>query len=57
MSSEPSTFTPDEQERRDEILRRLLHTPPQLRPKRDRTKKERKPAKADSRPHVTKERE
>lgn len=32
-------FTPEEQQRRDELLLNLLKTPPQPRPKRDRGKK------------------
>jgi hypothetical protein len=32
------TFTPEEARRRDQMLRRLLKTPPQPRPKRERDK-------------------
>lgn len=33
---ENQTFTEEEQEQRDKLLRRLLKTPPKPRPKRDR---------------------
>jgi hypothetical protein len=36
-----------EEQARDEILRRLLHTPPQPRPKRDRSKGDSVPPKRD----------
>jgi hypothetical protein len=32
----PSEFTEEEQEKRDKLLRKLLKTPPQPRPKRER---------------------
>jgi hypothetical protein len=39
MSKEDQTFTKQEQEQRDKLLRKLLTTPPKQRPKRDRKAK------------------
>jgi hypothetical protein len=36
---EPNQFTEEEQEKRDRLLHKLLKTPPQPRPKRERTKR------------------
>jgi hypothetical protein len=48
-SETPETpFTQEEAEkRRDDLLRKLLHTPPKQRPKRDRESPTKKPPKAD----------
>lgn len=39
MTDEKTEFTPEEQRKRDDLLRRLLKTPPEPRPKREREEK------------------
>jgi hypothetical protein len=40
-TEEPNQFTEEDQEKRDKLLRKLLKTPPQPRPKREREKTKR----------------